>query len=78
MYDELIAKINSDVKPVVSVNSIIKHYKALRAVMLLHKPQDITLPNGEWGVNCSHCDLWTYPCPTIEAVAKELDDSQAN
>jgi hypothetical protein len=47
---------------------------ALRAVVELHKPQEITLPNGEWGANCGHCDIgFTYPCPTIQAIEKELE-----
>ena len=46
---------------------------ALRAVVELHKPQEITLPNGEWGINCQHCDSgWIYPCATIETIEKEL------
>ena len=49
-------------------------YMALRAVVELHKPQEITLPNGEWGANCGHCDIgFTYPCPTIQAIEKELE-----
>jgi hypothetical protein len=47
-------------------------YEALRAVMQLHRPQSITLPNGEWGSNCSQCDGLTYPCATVEVIAKEL------
>ena len=46
---------------------------ALRAVKELHKPQEITLPNGEWGNNCVHCDGWEYPCPTIKTIEKECD-----
>jgi hypothetical protein len=45
---------------------------ALRAVVELHKPQEITLPNGEWGTNCILCDGFDYPCPTIQAIEKEL------
>jgi hypothetical protein len=45
----------------------------IRAVVKLHKPQEITLPNGEWGANCGHCDIgFTYPCPTIQAIEEEL------
>jgi hypothetical protein len=47
-------------------------YSALRAVVELHKPQEITLPDGEWGTNCEHCDGLIYPCPTIQAIEKEL------
>jgi len=45
---------------------------ALCEVVKLHKPQDITLPNGDWGTNCTQCDGWEYPCPTIQAIEKEL------
>ena len=45
----------------------------IRAVVELHRPQKITLPNGEWGANCGHCDIgFTYPCPTIQTIDKEL------
>lgn len=48
--------------------------KALRAVVELHKPQEITLPNGDWGSNCAYCDIgFEYPCPTIEAIEKALE-----
>ena len=47
-------------------------YLALRAVVELHKPQDITLPNGEWGTNCIICDGWQYPCETIQTIEREL------
>jgi hypothetical protein len=48
------------------------HELALRAVVRLHKPQEITLPNGEWGTNCILCDGFDYPCPTIRVIKKEL------
>ena len=67
-HDELLTKLN----PVITVANITKQYHALRAVVKLHKAQDITLPNGEWGINCSHCNLWTFPCPTIQAIKTEL------
>ena len=68
-HDELLTKLN----PVITVANITKQYHALRAVVELHKPQEITLPNGEWGINCQHCDSgWIYPCATIETIEKEL------
>ena len=50
--------------------------KALRAVVELHKPIEI---NGE--EFCDACEEWTnegqkqlfYPCPTIQAIKKELN-----
>ena len=46
--------------------------KALRAVVELHKPSNAS---GIPGLVCEQCSLnkWTnYPCPTIEAIEKEL------
>ena len=47
-------------------------FQALRAVVELHKPQDITLPDGSWGENCIICDGWQYPCGTIQKIMDEL------
>lgn len=44
----------------------------LLAILELHKPIDITLPNGEWGTGCKDCDNWDYPCLTVQAIEKEL------
>jgi hypothetical protein len=67
-HDELLAKIdaapNSDSCWKIAI---------IRAVVELHKPQDITLPNGEWGLNCQCCDGWDYPCPTTQVIEKELE-----
>ena len=71
-HDELLAKIEATID--------VEYFKeswlgllALRAVVELHKPQDITLPDGSWGENCCVCDNgWTYPCRTIQAIEKEL------
>ena len=72
-HDELLWAINSVVEsgPCETVGHF-SSAKALRAVVELHKPQDITLPNGEWGTNCIICDGWQYPCGTIQAIEKEL------
>jgi hypothetical protein len=79
-HEELLAKIDEYLIPTQKMtgndkikNSAIGFMQALRAVVELHKPQEITLPNGEWGTNCGHCDIGlTYPCLTIEAIEKEL------
>ena len=67
-HDELLAKLdaapNSDSCWKIAI---------IRAVVELHKPQDITLPNGEWGLNCQCCDGWDYPCPTTQVIEKELE-----
>ena len=67
-HDELLAKINYDIEG----NPYDEYMQAIRAVVELHKPQDITLPNGEWETNCIICDGWQYPCGTIQAIEKEL------
>ena len=41
---------------------------ALRAVVELHKPN----ANDYQGIVCSHCTMYEYPCPTIQAIEKEL------
>ena len=66
-HDELLASIEQMMN-----HDAIFMKDALRAVVGLHKPQDITLPNGDWGTNCTQCDGWEYPCPTIQAIEKEL------
>jgi len=59
-------------------------YFALQKVVELHKPEYWQNPNvPEWnGANCTHCleergDYMSpieasYPCPTIQAIEKEL------
>ena len=60
MHSELPIKINTEVN-------------ALRAVVELHKPEqncfDATCYCKD---SCSHCRT-TYPCPTIQAIEKEVD-----
>lgn len=56
--------------------------KALRAVVELHKPEWVLLKIVLRGTKpepvaiCGHCsdDQWrkSYPCPTIQAIQKEL------
>ena len=61
------------------LRSTIQHYnwveatdliKALDGVVEMHSP--VTEIAGTLkGLFCSHCDYY-YPCPTIEAIEKEL------
>ena len=52
--------------------------KALRAVVELHKPIQMIMPHG--AIYCMGCgrdhefdEYWIeYPCPTIQAIEKEL------
>ena len=50
---------------------------AVRAVVELHKPLEITLPDGSYEVICICCSLCSIDipyasCPTIQAIEKEL------
>ena len=72
-HDELLAEINKDIDqmPLVKDYYPIRALFALRAVVELHKPE----PLDERGDVCLTCcpDLLTlYPCPTIQAIEKEL------
>ena len=72
-HDELLAKIKTGNEFLGVKYAPDSHTFALRAVVELHKPQEITLPNGDWGSNCAYCDIgFEYPCPTIEAIEKAL------
>ena len=67
-HDELLAKINHNY---VTHNGfeISNLYDALRAVVELHKPTvNLDFP---YQPECSGCKE-TYPCPTIQAIEKEL------
>ena len=45
-------------------------YQALRAVVELHKPYDFTVGNEAF----TFCECGNeYPCPTIQAIKKELE-----
>jgi hypothetical protein len=48
--------------------------KAIRAVVELHKPIETYNMNNvhkAW-FTCTHCNDEVYPCPTIQAIEKEL------
>ena len=68
-HDELLADIDSE--QFRNSRTLATPYAALRAVVELHKPE----PLDERGDVCLTCcpDLLTlYPCPTIQAIEKEL------
>jgi len=57
-------------------------WEALRAVVELHKPWTATEDDRYWGgfrneigeQRCLSCDMPSaYPCPTIQAIEKELN-----
>jgi len=69
-HDELIATLNS--KQFMDSRTPETPYFALRAVVELHKPQEITLPDGSWGQNCKECDNNWGLCKTIQIIEGEL------
>ena len=71
-HDELLAKINVKIK--CDSSEVFKLYKALRAVVELHKPAN----DGNKDI-CRECanliDPWDengYPCPTIQQIQEQL------
>jgi hypothetical protein len=63
-HDELLLKIEKSYYS----DSTTGLENALRAVVELHKPE-----HSITGYRCTHCTLEvTYPCPTIQAIEKEL------
>ena len=73
-HDELLARISLEDKQLVSYEEFEKRNSALRAVVELHKP--FTFEDGK--VICDACEMdmfgaaYTYPCPTIQTIEKEL------
>ena len=72
-HDELLAYMNKEIDQAAWTTEYypFKPLQALRAVVELHKPE----PLDERGDVCLTCcpDLLTlYPCPTIQAIEKEL------
>ena len=79
-HDELLAKIDSDIAKtdaVVGLQFCRPTFKALRAVVKLHKPRvNLDFPYQPVCQQCANIiDPWdenSYPCPTIQAIEKEL------
>ena len=82
-HDELLALIDKEVFTIVSVNdpsdieiARLRRLKvALRAVVELHKPDetyDTFCATCEEG-RCGNSQSIEYPCPTIQAIEKELE-----
>ena len=44
----------------------------LKEVINLHTMQEITLPDGSWGVGCFECNNYVYPCPTMQTIKDGL------
>jgi hypothetical protein len=81
-HDELLKTVETDqevskyldkglVSGDITINAARQHWfqsNALLAVVELHKPE-----HSITGYRCTHCTLEvTYPCPTIQAIEKEL------
>lgn len=70
-HDELIAYINDStdgLKHEHLFEKLLANTKALGAVVELHKPE-----HSISGYRCTVCfTATTYPCPTIQAIEKEL------
>jgi hypothetical protein len=80
-HDELTAKIKTGNEFAGIKYAPDSHTFALRAVVELHKPKKTTPPWAyEKYLACSACEVYTndgayfleYPCPTIQAIEKEL------
>lgn len=73
-HDELLAKIGNPIDEGYEYGDIVFN-KALRAVVELHKPTELSWSNETGEYYCDTCDdlVWVpYPCPTIKAIQKEL------
>ena len=70
-HDELLAKID---KESVTFSDITSMQSALRAVVELHKPGEHELVNYVFCKGCTNEAYLAqpYPCPTIQAIEKEL------
>lgn len=66
-HNELLEAVNS---PTYRQSRTLEHpYIALRAVLELHKPVETNYIDIE---TCTGCEEAEYPCPTIQAIEKEL------
>ena len=73
-HDELLAYMNKEIDQAAWITEYypFKPLQALRAVVELHKMQEITLPDGSYGQNCIECDnSWGF-CATLHAIIDEL------
>ena len=66
-HDELLAKIDS------FTCCSGAHELALRAVVELHKPRKESI-SGDCNECLNYFDVAEYPCPTIQAIEKELSN----
>lgn len=71
-YDELLAVINEHIQGRCA-SRCLEHmpWRSLRAALELHKPTEPT-PGYPYGPYCTHEVGYEWPCPTIQAIEKEL------
>ena len=73
-HEELLAYMNKEIDQAAWTTEYypFKPLQALRAIVELHKMQEITLPDGSYGQNCIECDnSWGF-CATLHAIIDEL------
>ena len=75
-HDELLAKVDSvfyeeEGGTQLDFKATNNQYRALRAVVALHKPKNFMVDLDFPWVGCWECEE-LYPCPTIQAIIKEL------
>jgi hypothetical protein len=72
-HDELLAKINN-LPEVIGLAEFKVRHDALLAVVKLHTPRKAYFGDDEIVCRaCGSADIeWTYPCPTIQAIEREL------
>lgn len=74
-HDELLIEINRRLD-IALYNGDAQSIHALRSVVEWHKSEEVTLPDGYWGIICSSCSnngfYSLYPCHTIQIIEKEL------
>jgi hypothetical protein len=73
-HDELLAQIDLLAQPSAgSSNNKPSFYKALRAIVELHKPKSSHPDGWHEEIHCAQGDdQFHYPCPTIQAIENEL------
>ena len=77
-HDELLAKVNAVITPYIEKHPdgyyvdeyLLGAINALSAVVELHEGYIINTEVPDFFA-CKHCE-WSYPCPTIESIEKEL------
>jgi len=73
-HDEIISDLNKYVMLVdaMGMPATAKMAAIIRAVVELHKPFDFKIGDENF-TSCQGCGEADYPCPTIQAIEKELE-----